>query len=108
MSAHRIYCYAPQRGVVEDFLKSVGALITHDCPHAVDSWEQLAGAEHITFATVDNHPQPVPQPMWERLTQGGAMVIHIDDQYRRARRAPRVAIHHYGAGNGEGARPAAD
>lgn len=108
MSAHRIYCYAPQRGIVEDFLKSVGAVISRDCPHVVHDREQLMGLEHITFATVDNHPNPIPQPMWEHLTAHGAMVIHIDDQYARARRAPHIKIHHYGADSAESPRAAVD
>lgn len=108
MSAHRIYCYAPQRRIVEDFLQSVGAVISHDCPHPVDDVTQLMGLSHITFATVDNHPEPIPQRMWEHLTVQGALVIHIDDQYRRSRAAPRVNIHDYGAARAEGTRPTVD
>lgn len=95
MSAHRIYCYTPQRRVCADFLESVGAIITRDVPHAVDSYEQLMGLEHITFITVDNHPEPIPQSMWEVITRYGAVVIHVDDQYRRSRAAARVPVKHY-------------
>ena len=107
MSAHRIYCYSPQRPIVEDFLKSVGAIITHDCPHTVFGHEDLLGLESITFAVVDHHSHPIPQRMWETLIQRGAKVIHIDDQFRRARRAPRVNVTDYGASR-ESPRPAAD
>lgn len=92
MSAHRIYCYAPQRDAAVDFLENVGAIISHDSPHAVHEAEQLRGLEHITFITVDNHAQPIPQPMWDVITTQGAMVIHVDDQYKRSRAAPRVPV----------------
>lgn len=108
MSAHRIYCFAPQRRIVQDFLQSIGSIISHDCPHPVDDVTQLMGLDHITFATVDNHPEPVPQRMWEHITQSGALVIHIDDQYRRARAATRIAIHHYGADRAQDTRPTVD
>ena len=103
MSAHRIYCYAPQRRICADFLESVGAIITRDVPHAVDSPEQLLGLEHITFMTVDNHPQPIPQPMWEVIMRQGAIVIHVDDQYRRSRAAARIPVKHYPGADSEAA-----
>lgn len=108
MSAHRIYCYAPQRDVAVNFLESVGAVISRDTPHAVHSYEQLMGLEHITFITVDNHQCPIPQPMWEVITRQGAMVIHVDDQYKRSRAARRVAVTHYEGAQREASAPTAD
>lgn len=107
MSAHRIYCFTPQRPVCTDFLESVGAIITRDVPHPVDSAEQLMGLEHITFITVDNHPMPIPQRMWEVITTQGAIVIHVDDQYRRSRAAARIAVKHYPGENSEASTAAA-
>ncbi len=101
MSAHRIYCYAPQRDAAVDFLESVGAIISRDSPHAVHEAEQLRGLDHITFITIDNHPKPIPQSMWEIITTQGAIVIHVDDQYKRSRAAPRVPIKHYPGENRE-------
>lgn len=87
MSAHRIYCYGPQRDAVVDFMDhQLGAIISRDSPHAVYDAEQLRGLEHITFAIVDNHAHIVPQAMWEVIVRQGAIVMHIDDQYMRERK----------------------
>lgn len=109
MSAHRIYCYAPQRIAAEDFLRSVGAIISRDAPCPVSDEYYLRGLDHITFITIDNHPQPIPQRMWETIMRQGAIVIHVDDQYRRSRAAPRVPIKHYpGERRGEASAPTVD
>lgn len=95
MSAHRIYCYAPQLAAAASFMEDMGAIVTPDAPHPVSEAVQLRGLEHITFITIDNHPQPIPQPMWEVIVTQGAIVIHVDDQYRRSRAALRIPIKHY-------------
>lgn len=94
MSAHRIYCYAPQRIAVESFLRDLGSIISHDVPHAVHTAEELRGLDHITFIMIDNHPSPVPPPMWDAVIADGAIVIHVDDQYKRDR-IERVHVRHY-------------
>lgn len=94
MSAHRIYCYDKQRVVVESYLHDLGAPISRDVPHPVHTADQLRGLDHITFITVDNHPHPVPQSMWDAVVADGALVIHVDDQYVRGRIA-RVHVRHY-------------
>lgn len=94
MSAHRIYCYNMQRPTVEEYLRNLGAPISHDVPHGVDVAEQLRGLDHITFIVIDNHRWSVPRPMWEAIIADGALVIHVDDQYVRDR-IERVHVRHY-------------
>src|SRR5580765_5638328 len=108
MSAHRIYCYAPQRIAAEDFLASVGAIISRDAPCPVSDEYYLRGLDHITFIVIDGHPNPVPQPMWETIMRQGAIVIHVDDQYKRTRAAARVPIKHYPGEKREASAPTAD
>lgn len=98
MSAHRLYCYAPQREVVVEFLNGLGAIISRDSPHAITDQIQLQGLTHITFIVVDHHPARIPQRMWDRIVVQGAVVIHIDDQFKRERAGGRVLrVHHYPA-----------
>jgi hypothetical protein len=106
MSAHRLYCYAPHRQVVADFLKGLGAIITHDNPFPVDGADQLHGLDHITFVVVDHHPRRIPQRMWEAVIAGGAIVIHVDDQYVRECAPRRVHVRYYhGIPAGNDGRP---
>lgn len=93
MSAHRIFCYEPQKAAVIEFLKGLGVVITPDVPHAVSDADQLRGLDHITFVTIGNHPRPIPQRMWELVTTQGAIIIHIDEQYARGERI--IPIRHY-------------
>lgn len=102
MSAHKIYCYDPQRGAVTDFLLSLGVVITFDVPHAVIDTGELSGLSHINFIVVDGHPTPLPQEMWGILKRDGAIVIHVDDQFYRdlqrerfKRCNPIVTVRHY-------------
>lgn len=104
MSAHRIYCYSPQRDAAVSVMEDIGFRITRDCPCPVSDEHQLRSLDHITFITIDTHPQPIPQRMWEVIMQQGALVIHVDDQYERGREAARrVPVTHYpgAAENGE-------
>lgn len=94
MSAHKIFCYAPHSIAVKQFLLGLGTIITPDVPHRVHEADELRGLEHITFVTIDGHPQPIPQRMWDVITAQGALVIHVDDQYERAN-ANRLLVHHY-------------
>lgn len=96
MSAHRLYCYLPHKPLVVDFLKGLGAIISHDNPFPIDSADQLRGLEHITFIVVDHHAQRIPQLIWEAIVADGAIVIHIDDQYVRvAAEGRRLHVRHY-------------
>jgi hypothetical protein len=94
MSADKIFCYSPQRDVVRDFLATIGgAIITPTMPHLISEANQLRGLSHITFIMVDHHAQPIPQDIWEVITRDGAIVIHIDEQYRRG--GGIIPIKHY-------------
>lgn len=98
MGAHRLYCYAPQRAAVVEFLRDLGSIISHDSPHAVHDPEQLQGLEHINFVMIDGHPHVVPQAMWDVIRVTGACVIHVDHQWERGREARRVPVTHYPPG----------
>lgn len=93
MSAHRIYCYAQQRPTVVEYLRSLGAIVTLDSPHAIHAACQLQGLDHITFIVVDGHRSSVPEDMWNMIKVQGAIVIHFDDQFLRGKLSVR---HHVG------------
>lgn len=96
MSAHRLYCYAPQRSAIVELLREdFGAIISRDSPHAIHEAGDLQGLEHITFIVIDHHPARIPQAMWEMIVQRGALVMHFDDQFERERESGRVSIRHY-------------
>lgn len=106
MSAHRIYCFGPQRVAAVDFLENLGAIISRDTPHSINDAAELLGLDHITFIVVDGHGDPIPQRMWETIMLQGAMVIHVDDQYKRSRAARRIEIKHYQGEDREASAPA--
>lgn len=100
---HRIFYYEPQKAAVLAFLSDLGACNgPNDSPHPVRAADQLRGLEHITFVTIDGHPRPIPQRMWDVIVGQGAMVIHVDDQYTRSDHTGRVNVHHYQGASREG------
>lgn len=89
MSADRIFCYTQHRLAVDSFLHEIGGPAAL-APRAIADEHALEGLDHITFVVVDNHQHPLPQRMWEKIITRGALVIHIDDQYRH-----RLEVHHH-------------
>lgn len=81
MSADRIFYYAPQRVAVFEFMANIGGIVSARSPHGIAEANELDGLDHITFIVIDGHPEPIPQRMWERIVDRGAIVIHVDDQY---------------------------
>jgi hypothetical protein len=94
MSADRIYCFRPQRVAVEQFLHDVGGLASS--LHAIEDGHQLQGLDHVTFIVIDGH-QPIPQAMWDMIVERGAIVIHVDAQYARAKAIKLAVRHHPGS-----------
>lgn len=89
MSADRLFCYTQHRLAVESFLHDIGGPAVL-APRAIADEHALDGLDHITFIVVDDHQHPIPQRLWEAIMSRGALVIHIDDQYRN-----RLAVHHH-------------
>jgi hypothetical protein len=83
MAAHKLYCYAPQRLAVREFLHTVNPHFNDDNLGAVQDGYQLRGLRHINFIVVAGMKPDVPQTIHEVLRQRGAVVITLDDTYER-------------------------
>jgi hypothetical protein len=85
MSADRIYCYAPQRRAVVQYLHEIGAQVTSRSPWAIVDAASLQGLKHINFIVIEGSRDKVPNDIWEMLRVQGAVVLRIDDHFARER-----------------------
>ena len=83
MSAHKLFCYAPQRNAVVKWMHGIGAIVSARSPHGVDLREELYGLEHITFVEIVGMKPEIPREIWETLRVRGAIVLKIDDHWAR-------------------------
>ena len=51
MSAHKLFCYAPQRGAVVEWMRDVGAVVSSTNPHAITTRYDIAGIDKRIAAT---------------------------------------------------------
>lgn len=97
--AGTIWCYAPQRRAVEEFIRSVFYGSSSDAPCAADrvyapprivsvdehSIDWLRGHSDITFAVVLGHQHQIPSRLYLELQICGATMWNFDDGWKRAR-----------------------
>ena len=95
MSAHKLFCYAPQRGAVVEWMRDVGAVVSSTNPHAITTRYDFAGIEHVNFIVVEGHGSAIPHELLQALHIGGTIILTIDDHW--AREKYRVHAHHFPA-----------
>lgn len=84
----RFFCYAPQSQSIMGFLRSLE--IVPVVMNAITEHYRMQGVEKIVFFTDAHHPRPVPREMMEFLEQRGAIMVEIDDTFRRRRYEART------------------
>lgn len=101
MSAHKLFCYTPQRNAVVEWMHDIGAVVTSINPSPVTLRQQIAGIEHVNFIIVEGHRSPVPRDLLDALHKGGAIILTVDDHWARE----KSHVHaHYSPADGPYAR----
>lgn len=95
MSAATLYCYLPQRKAVLHWMQEIGALISSRSPCGLDRQDayKLHGLEDVNFVIMDGMEPRVPRALMEMLRIRGAIILHIDDRFARARHH-RINVEH--------------
>lgn len=88
-----IFCYAPHRLAVVDFLYGIeaGAMVRRLSSINLHDRNRMAGHNNLTFFDVLGHPEPLPSELKMELRVRGATVVTLDDSYRRARYRSQAA-----------------
>lgn len=82
-----LYCYLPQRKAVLHWMQEIGSVITSRSPCGLNDHDadRLRGLEDVNFVIIDGMKPEVPKQIWQMLRSQGAIILHIDDHYARAR-----------------------
>jgi hypothetical protein len=83
MAPHKLFCYAPHRLAVREFLHTVNPHFNDDNLVAIRDEYALRGQSHVNFIIVVGMEPAVPQNVHQTLRRIGAVLIELDDTYER-------------------------